>query len=476
MVLFVALIAGKKLAENFLSSKDSKWQVFIISLFTLFNPFVYDRLLFGQVGIVFSYTLLIYSFASFLKFIKEAGALQSYQDYKEAVYGAIALALALQFSLHSIFFIIPLAIVIVIYFISQRVGWKIILRVFGFTAIIIFILNANWILAIATNKTQVSTFIDKGITRTDLAVFATAGNTPIEAAKNIVMMSGFWGKDQFRYTDLTDINNFWGRSFLILSPLILWGLITGVRNRRTRALSIMVAILFTTAFFLALGVRSLWSQKVTYWLFDNIPYYKGLRDTQKLVSLIVLSYTVFMALGIKELFALPFVNKNRIAITVFIAGVVIMQAPLLVWGFSGQAIPKEYPATWYEVDKYIVSNEGEDCTAQILFLPWHLYMNFRFTGGIIANPAPNFFSCPVLSGTNMEFGGIYDNSQDPSGKVIDTWIASRGKSSVETFEALGVKYIVLAKEVDWKNYSWINELSEFTLTSEFGDIKLYEIN
>jgi len=59
-------------------------------------------------------------------------------------------------------------------------------------------------------------------------------------------------------------------------------------------------------------------------------------------------------------------------------------------------------------------------------------MHFPFMGSItfngqvignriVSNPAPIFFRCPTIYGTNMEWGGIYDNVYDANDIAVQNW-------------------------------------------------------
>ena len=163
----------------------------------------------------------------------------------------------------------------------------------------------------------------------------------------------------------------------------------------------------------------------------------------------------------------------------FLSGIIIMQTPLLLWGLGGQVKPIQYPNDWREINEFIrlesYKVESKKCDDKILFLPWHMYMNFKWIGTIVANPANQFFDCPVISGTNMEFGGIYDNSQSKEGRAVQLWLASRGRTDFLTANSFGVKYIILAKEIDWQNYLWLNFNPQVKLIKETEMIILYEV-
>jgi hypothetical protein len=152
-----------------------------------------------------------------------------------------------------------------------------------------------------------------------------------------------------------------------------------------------------------------------------------------------------------------------------------MQAPLLLFGFKNQIKATPYPDDWYEVNLLIKKDQGDSCKEKTLFLPWHLYMGFSWTKNVIKFPAQEFFECGVIQGTNIEWGGIYDNSGDPTGKKVSEWINAKGDTGLLKIEEIGLRYIVLVKEVDWEDYSWISELSNIQILKETQGLIVYKI-
>ena len=502
-VLFTALLGGGKIAQNF---TDDKLLIFIVSLFALFNPFVYDRLMYGQGWMVLAFGFLCFA----------VGYLINNQKRNHILLAGLFSGLAISFSSQFLFFVglIYLLFLALIYFQKKEIESKEIFKNVAISFLIIFILNLSLALGAFLKDDGVSKFVQLGIQKQDLIVFQTAGKTGGEALKNVLMMSGFWGKEQYRYIDLTKFKENWGRSFYLLLPLILWGVFIAfkngkskfqisnvksnpkskaqisnqtqnqnynakVKNLNLRHLAIGLIIVYIIAVVLAVGIRLPIAREITYWLFDNIPFYKGLRETQKWAALIVLVYAVFLAIGVRELFSKKIIQNNAFINKMFLSGIIIMQTPLLLWGLGGQVKPIQYPNDWREINEFIKLEsykvESKKCDDKILFLPWHMYMSFKWIGAIVANPANRFFDCPVISGTNMEFGGIYDNSQSKEGRAVQLWLASRGRTDFLTAGSFGVKYIILAKEVDWQNYLWLNFNPQVKLIKETEMIILYEV-
>lgn len=465
LTLFTVLVGGRKVAEFF--TKDTL-AVFVVSLFALFNPFVYDRLMYGQIGIVLAFGFFLLSVAYLFQYLDT-------REGKKMIWFGVFTALTLQMAVHFVFFFgLVFLLFLVLYFKKWKLDdWESFAGKLLLAGAICIVLNANWLAADMFGKTGTYNFVNSSITTQDLLAFKTSGSTDAEVLGNVVMMSGFWGKDQYRYTDLTTMKDNWGRSFLFLLPLIILGLVWGIRKKQTKLLSFGLLIVFLVAVLLASGVALSLAAPLSYWLFDHFPLYKGLRESQKWVSVIVLVYMVFLSMGMVALLKTKVVSDNRRISLIFLAAVIIMQAPSLVWGFGRQVTPVPYPADWVSVNQSLACS-GKD---EALFLPWHMYMSFSWIGHVVANPAKSFFSCPIISGSDMEWGGIYDNSQSSQGMKVQQWLDSRGGNGDLLHDReLGITYIILAKELDWQKYLWLDTSPKVMLFQDTATLRVYKIN
>ncbi len=463
--LAVVLLGGRKIAAVVL--KDRRL-VLLVSIFTLFNPFVYDRLGYGQINLVAGFGLFLLAFGYLI-------------DYPRRGWPQLALAglfagMSIRLSPHFLFL---LALVFALGFIATVVKRRKLAVVGHFLLLagVILVLNSAWIVksfvlspSDTPNSTQATI---STINRQDLTAFRTSGRTGEEALVNVVMMSGFWGKDQYRYTDLSKLKDGWGRSFVILLPFLVWGVYVGLRKRESRTLTICLLVGYVISASLAVGIRLPVANEVTIWLFDNVPFYKGLRETQKWVAVIVAIYAIFLSLGLRELFRIKIVGENRLASQLFLSGVIIMQAPLILWGMGGQIRPTEYPEDWKQADQRIVELSG--CEGATLFLPWHLYMRFDWIGRVVSSPAKSFFTCPTIKGTNMEWGGINDSNRSSLSASVSAWIQNGGQTDLLEAGEKDIRYVLLAKDADWSRYLWLDTRSDIELIEEWPTLKLYAV-
>ena len=174
------------------------------------------------------------------------------------------------------------------------------------------------------------------------------------------------------------------------------------------------------AVFLAVGIKSAPTSSLTLFLYNHLPFYKGLRQPQKWVAVIIPIYLFINSGRLSSKINKINYPNNRFK-WIILAAIIIMGCACLCFGAlivrSDQPL---IPSDWSEINNLLLNRSAQSygCSDRILFLPWHLYLGFGWIGNCVANPASAFFTCPVLSGTDMEYGGIYDNSQSPEGRVM----------------------------------------------------------
>jgi len=462
VIFLTLLLTAKHFIKNF---TKNKWLSLALSSFALFNPFVYDRLGYGQVGILLSLGFTILTISFFIKFLNNF-------QYKNLVWAGISTGLAIMYSMHLIFIILPfyLLFLILIMFKIKKVKIHKLIIFLVLISLIIIIINLNWLYPFLKGSSGQAHTVNQTINQQHYQAFQTAGRSETDALKNVLMMSGFWGKENWRYKDLTKFKQNWGVSFILLLPLFIYGFYNGLKNKNYRQLTIGLTIIFIISATLALGIRAGIIKNITYWAFENIPAYKGLRETQKWVLNLVVIYFFFLTLGSVKIFKSKIISKNFLPYLTLLI-IIILQAPLLVWGMAGQVKPAQYPNDWYQVNQYIL--EETNCQSKTLFLPWHLYMGFGFIGNITTNPAKLYFDCPIISGDNMEIPGVAYQSHSPKNQLIHKWLQTQGQAKI--LQELNIKHIILARDADWQNYSWLNDLPELELLQNNRNLILYQV-
>jgi hypothetical protein len=85
-------------------------------------------------------------------------------------------------------------------------------------------------------------------------------------------------------------------------------------------------------------------------------------------------------------------------------------------GLSGQISTTPLPSAYQRANALMGDGEGN-----ILYLPWHLYMEYPFTEGrVVANVAPTSFSRNVISGDDVQVDEVATQSTSPR-SACSTW-------------------------------------------------------
>ncbi|MFH1432375.1 MAG: hypothetical protein ABIG84_04110 [archaeon] len=92
----------------------------------------------------------------------------------------------------------------------------------------------------------------------------------------------------------------------------------------------------------------------------------------------------------------------------------------------------------------------------------------------LANVARSFFKKPMITGDNMETGGIYSSSNNPGSGYIESIMTRNTTGLGQSLAKINVKYILLKKEVDYKPYEQLlNTQEDITLIKNTTNLLLY---
>jgi hypothetical protein len=209
------------------------------------------------------------------------------------------------------------------------------------------------------------------------------------------------------------------------------------------------------------------------WLVEHLPLFAGYREPHKFAALLALAYAVFAGTGVATITSRARSWKwGRYSSVAFLLILPFLVTPTMLWGFNGQLKPVQYPADWYAIDGQLSHLSKED---KVLFFPWHLYMKYSFSNRIIASPADKFFGASIVESNDPEFAGVippYDATKAKLGTEILPH-AQNGTHLGATLKQLNIRYILLAKETDYKDYAYLDKQTDLTLVTETPTMKLY---
>lgn len=300
----------------------------------------------------------------------------------------------------------------------------------------------------------------------DLASYRTRGDGAA-LYLNVATLYGFWRREPVLPRDVLPGAPLFAVAILLLVGVGAWRLLT---DRSTRGWALALMGIGVVGFALALGDRGPTGSAFRA-MYDAVPPFRVMREPQKFLALLALTYSCFFGYGVEALVTAG-MGRRITSLTALTAGVMLpfFATPTVLLGLGGGVRPVEFPSSWERAQTAMGEGQGK-----ILFLPWHQYLSFPFTGRVIANPAPAYFSRDVISGDNVELPRLRSSSTSRRSRYLES-LYVRGPSICnfgELVSPLGVEYVILAKTVDSGNYAWLARQSDLSRLPSDKDLIVY---
>lgn len=471
IILFLILLLSGVGMHKLLQSIKAKegvsgeiWQaaVYFGGILYMINPFTYSRFMAGQWMVLLGYALVPFFVQAFIRLV----ALPS---WKPAVKTGLLATLIAIMSLHHVGILLLLAFIIIIAAVVLRywrggshfasfVKWSLL------SLGIVLAISSFWLVPTLTGQNsllETTAHFDK----TQFEAFQTTGGNIGGQIAQVVRLQGFWVEARDLYKLPQSMVPGWGLLFVVFWAVMAIGAIKAWRRNRmlvTVATGCIVAgiVLSATPLIEALS--------------RVLPFISGYREPQKFVNLIVIGYCILGAFGVSVLIEWAMRKFQELGGQVAMAICLLLPlalTPTMLWGFSGQLSPKNYPAGWSEMNqelKHIAAGQ------KTLFLPWHQYATFDFAGRIIANPAEKFFETPMVISNDPEFKNISPTVADKEKSEIEEALKDPN-GLVDVLKRHSVKYVLLSKEKDKIDYSYLDEEHSLRMIGENADLKLYMV-
>ncbi len=430
----------------------SGWARYFAGFIYAINPFVYERFISGQWHILLAYSVFPFAVFSAMSFFDGRK--------KSALMLSVWITLLAILNIHALVIFGFFFLVMLFFDIAKKGLRSSLLGGMVWLTVALLFLNSFWFLPFFTSE---QTSIDS-ITSNDLAVFRTSAGS-FNPLLNTAMLYGFWREDAY----LLPVEFISPYAYIPLFGLLLFISVLGFFSCKS-GYRFPVLIGAIAGQVLAVGISSQLSRGIFLFVFEHFSFVRGFREPEKFVLLIAFAFAFFSAYGVDSILMQFKGSKFRILAAILLVAIPFLYTPVLFGSLWGQVHPSTYPDDWSEV-KHFLENEVGDF--HVLFLPWHLYMDFHWINNSekrISNPAKAFFGEKIISGDNMEIGRIYTSSRNPRSRYIDSlkWNMS-GKSLAN----LGISYVLLAKDADFRNYSYLFNVSDLVLLKSSGSLYLF---
>ena len=366
-------------------------------------------------------------------------------------------------------------------------------RLFRLGALVVAV-NAYWLVPALATLLDRSTKLS-AISSLDLVAFGARGTVDGNVPLSVAMLYGFWrGGDRLPIDVLPRWVVFACFGFLLFLVIYGWA------SRLNDPLASGLALAAVLSFLLAIGVRAGTTGPYFRLLFEHVPVLRGMRDTQKFVGLIALSYAYLGGIGLDALLReirserTPHLGRSadgwrtgqlrggrgwpvhRRTVVALVLVLLALSTPFAytvtaLGGLGGQVEPVTYPEEWHEANDYL----GDDPSSRVLFLPWHQYLDFTWTDRRVANPSDVFFEKPVIRGQNIEIAGIESQSTTPAHLAVEEVLADSAERTDfgARIAPIGVEYVILAKEVDHHRYGYLEDQDDLSLVLENERLLVY---
>jgi hypothetical protein len=471
IILFVILLFSGVGMHTLLRSLNMKekvspdlWRLALYfgGIFYMINPFTYSRFMAGQWLFLLGYALVPFFVRSLLKFFTTP-------SLKTALRLAAWTFAIVTASVHHLAILIIIALLVPLFAtifnywrkgqVKRYISWS------AATVGLLAILCSYWLIPAALGHGEIGSVVTSR-SHADFSAFATNGSGALGSVGEVIRLQGFWADARQLYALPQNMVPAWGVLFLII-----WVIVAVGASRAWKASRMLVAFAIAC---IALGIV-LAATPLIAGLSQYVPLISGYREPDKFANLIALGYAMLGTLGVAftaQWATDKFRELGGQTVIVVCLLLPLTITPAMLWGLGGQLSPRQYPSGWYEMNKKLSSLSGQK---RVLFLPWHQYMAFKFSGRIIATPAEKFFSVPVVASNDPEFGGITPTVPDKEKSDVKAALA-RPDTLIGALAKYHLNYILLAKDDDASSYSYLDKQAGIKKIAENDTLKLYEVS
>jgi hypothetical protein len=455
----------------------------VASLVYTVNPFVYGRLHYGQLFLLAGYAILPWLARSLHLFLVTPSPIRG---LVVAAWLVLIGGLDLHLFLAALILCAVMGTVYGISWARDReylvaLGWGSLVAAAALVAG-----SAYWLIPFARGSSREAVTV-AGIGSSDIQVYQAVGDPHLGLIPNLLGLYGFWAENIGRFPSFKLFAPLWPIVLVALLMLALVGALSVLLPRGQdashdqRPWVVGLLIVGVIALILDVGSADARIAVLVSWLDRVFPPYRGMRDSGKWAAILALAYAQLVPFGVIELRAAlkTRVGSDRLRELAQAAVISLALAlPLyygngLLFGMHGQDRPSQYPAGWYQADRLLAADPQP---GRAVFLPWHEYLALSFVNNsnrVVASPAPSFFSIPVVISPNPEIPGIAAPGDPEQVAVSGLVIAANAGDWAPILARHNIKYVLLAREVDWRSYSYLSRERGLELVADYGSILVY---
>jgi hypothetical protein len=416
-------------------------------LFYAVNPFVFDRLYAGQLGVLLGYALLPFAVDALLH-----AAQNPHGVARAAGWSAVAVMMDEHFA----WILVPVTAGILV---TQPHRAAASIRLAG-AALGAAAISSYLLVAPVIAGTSPAGPLGQ------LSAYRTQGDPRLGLLVNVAGLYGFFRPGP---TEPKNVLSGWPVVLAALLLVVGIGYAAVLRDPAHRRNGLAILGAGVAGYFLALGDQG--PTGVLFRLaYEYVPGFVMMREPDKFAVLIALAYAYGFGQGIAWL-TVHSRGKGAQFAAIALAGVLpLVYTPNLVGGLGGQVEGSTLPPSWSVAERLV----GQDT---VLFLPWREYFATPFTDQrTIVNPADQYFGGTALISRDPGAGYAF-GAEDPEHVYLDTVIGPpvNPRTTQAALGGLGVRFVVLAKVTDWRDFADVVDAPGIRLVYSSPTLDLFSV-
>lgn len=298
-----------------------------------------------------------------------------------------------------------------------------------------------------------------------LRLFRARSDSPLGTLGSLLSLGGLWR------TDLAPPGRHggaWIPAFCLIVAVAVWGW-RRLRDRWPAGAARGLVVLAVLGLLLAVIPSLPLLPAAVRWASGALPGGALLRDSQKFVIPFALLGAMAFGAGVDRILdGLSADERAGWAAALLLSVLPVALAPTLVWGAGGRLSPVRYPPSWGTVESVM---EQDAVPGAVMALPWHAYLPFAWNNDrTVRQPAAFYFSRPVVADSSLQVGPHKLPAEDPWSRLAAPAVTG-GAPLQGSLARLGVRYVVLFKEADWRPL--LPRLAGLGRVVETRDLALY---
>ena len=435
--------------------------VFLLML----NPVLYERMI-TQPGVYLAFVLMGFGIIQLLKTISD-------WKLKYYIFAGLLFGGAIGVSSHMVFMSGMFCLIYAFLYLRTKKVLLGLVFLMGMT----LLPNLNWLIGGFLGNWSVVTDTLATFNQANIEGFLSHALAPFNLELTSLMLYGFWGERAGHFVFPEDVNPLWWVFSVILFLVSIGGYRFSYKNNKKLVWFLILVWLLSWIFATGISSSRFWA--LNQWMFDNIPYYIGLREPQKWVGLLLFVRATGILLAFSKLLCLldelrwskREMQKKIVPLGVLVL-ILIANTPALIWGFYGQLVLSDYPTDYQTYKQTTLSWDLRK--GNILILPRHSYLACPWTQRkIISNPLKAYLgnNPQIVSSDNIEVANLYTNSTSLQSKNIEAFLQKKDLALISGFSTI----IMMEHCADHQNYDFLKNLTGLQKDYSGWDLSTYHI-